>query len=161
MNRFFIISLLLASVLFTSACSGRNNPVGNILGLNKRAPDEFLVISQPSLTLPPDFILSPTAGEGLQTETDPDIEGTIFGTQAQEEVIETTTADNSVSYILQQTGATNSDEDIRQLIDLETSQLVEEDKNFVQEFLGTGTDFGTPIDAEAEYQRLQQEGATQ
>lgn len=160
MNRYLTIFLLLFSVLLVSACGGKNSAVGNILGLNKRAPDEFLVISQPSLTLPPDFILSPTAGEGLQTQTDPNIEGAIFGVQAEEEAIDTTAGD-SVSYLLQRTGATNTGDDIRQLIDLETSQLVEEDKNFVQEFLGTGGDFGDTIDAEQEYLRLQQEGATE
>ena len=159
MNRYFLIGFLLFTQLFLVACGGRNNPVGEILGLNRRAPDEFLVISQPSLALPPDFTLSPTAESRTTTETDTDIQGTIFGTTQTQ--TETPTESGSIGYLLQRTGATNASDEIRRIIDVETSQLIEEDKNFVEQFLGTGAEFGNSLDASEEYQRLQNEGVTQ
>jgi hypothetical protein len=44
-------------LLALAACS--SGDVADTLGLNKEAPDEFVVVSRPPLSLPPDFELSP------------------------------------------------------------------------------------------------------
>jgi hypothetical protein len=49
--------LLLCVMLLLAACSG--GEVNETLGLNRRAPDEFVVVSRPPLVVPPDFDLSP------------------------------------------------------------------------------------------------------
>lgn len=50
-------SFVFCSFLALAACSG--NDVSNTLGLNKSAPDEFVVVSRPPLSVPPDFELKP------------------------------------------------------------------------------------------------------
>lgn len=49
--------LLPYTLLLLTACSGGD--VGDTLGLNKQAPDEFVVVSRPPLVVPPDFDLAP------------------------------------------------------------------------------------------------------
>ncbi len=49
--------LLLFPIFALTACSGSD--VSDTLGLNKSAPDEFVVVSRPPLVVPPDFSLSP------------------------------------------------------------------------------------------------------
>lgn len=57
--RMFMIhrSAILVPLLVLSACSG--GEVRDTLGLNRRAPDEFVVVSRPALSVPPDFNLTP------------------------------------------------------------------------------------------------------
>jgi hypothetical protein len=50
-----ILPILALAVL--AACSG--NDVTQTLGLNKEAPDEFVVVSRPPLVVPPEFDLMP------------------------------------------------------------------------------------------------------
>ncbi len=53
---------MLAAALLLAACSG--GEVRETLGLNKRAPDEFTVVSRPPLTVPREFnLLPPNPGE--------------------------------------------------------------------------------------------------
>lgn len=48
---------LLAAALLLSACSGSD--VKGTFGLNRTAPDEFVVVSRPPLSVPPEFDLKP------------------------------------------------------------------------------------------------------
>lgn len=50
-------------VLVISGCEG--NSVRRTLGLTKKAPDEFMVLSRPSLTVPPEFKLAPPDNAAL------------------------------------------------------------------------------------------------
>lgn len=56
------ILLLLSAVL--SGCGGQN--ARDIIGLGKRAPDEFRVVSRPPLSVPPDFTLRPPREDGFE-----------------------------------------------------------------------------------------------
>ncbi len=47
-----------------AACSGAE--VKRNLGLTKEAPDEFMVLSRPKLSVPPDFTLAPPTGDAGQ-----------------------------------------------------------------------------------------------
>lgn len=49
--------LVWCCVLTLSACSGSS--VSETLGLNRESPDEFVVVSRPPLSVPPDFNLLP------------------------------------------------------------------------------------------------------
>ncbi len=60
MDSFYILRNISAAVLVISllaACDGQN--ARDILGLGKRSPDEFRVVSRPPLSTPPDFTLRP------------------------------------------------------------------------------------------------------
>ncbi len=53
----FLQLALLALALSTSACDKQG--LGHTLGFDRTAPDEFAVVSRPSLSVPPDFMLRP------------------------------------------------------------------------------------------------------
>lgn len=62
------ILLPLISVSLLSACSG--GEVKSALGLKKRSPDEFMVMSRPALTVPPSFDLpEPSALSGPSAQS--------------------------------------------------------------------------------------------
>ncbi len=61
MKNYIAITTLL---LFSTACS---NDIKSSLGLKKHAPDEFTVISNPSLSVPPDFSLTKPGIENKTT----------------------------------------------------------------------------------------------
>jgi hypothetical protein len=53
----FMKRMILLTALLCSACDGGN--VKETLGLNRRAPDEFRVVSRPPLSVPKEFYLYP------------------------------------------------------------------------------------------------------
>lgn len=53
----FARAALLSLALLTSACGGQG--LGETLGFDRTAPDEFTVVSRPSLAVPPEFTLHP------------------------------------------------------------------------------------------------------
>ena len=60
--------VLLAPCLLLLACSGQD--ARETLGLTREAPDEFVVVSRPPLTVPPDFELRPpTPGMARSAES--------------------------------------------------------------------------------------------
>jgi hypothetical protein len=63
--------LLVVLPMLTAACSG--GEVRQSLGLNQKAPDEFVVYSRPPLSVPPEFDLRPPRpGEENPTLTTPE-----------------------------------------------------------------------------------------
>lgn len=103
MSRFTPIFLLMPLLL--AACSG--GEVRNSLGLNARAPDEFVVYSRPPLSVPPEFDLKPPRpGEEspfVATSEDQARE-TLLGTKAKpaslDEVPETPAVETAVTPVL-------------------------------------------------------------
>ncbi len=57
----------LLCMTFLAACSG--GTVKDSLGLNRKAPDEFRVVSRPPLSVPPQFELRPPAAPGEVTRS--------------------------------------------------------------------------------------------
>lgn len=65
--RFLPLSLLLITSVLT-ACDGQE--VRETVGLTREAPDEFVVVSRPPLSVPPDFDLKPPRpGEARKEES--------------------------------------------------------------------------------------------
>lgn len=84
-NRFALLFLL----PLLAACQG--NEVRNALGLEREAPDEFVVYSRPPLSLPPEFELHPPRpGEPAlqQTDSRTKAQNALFGENAEEEGVE-------------------------------------------------------------------------
>ncbi len=74
--------ILLASMFVLSACA--SGEVRDTLGLSKRAPDEFVVVSRPALTVPPDFTLvAPDPSKrGPQLSTEEQARSALIGDRA-------------------------------------------------------------------------------
>lgn len=123
--------LLFTALLALSACSG--NEVRNTLGLERNAPDEFVVLSRPPLSVPPEFELRPP-GKGVPpagTSTRDAARKAVLGTSekpasldevdapsnvdtAVTPVLSSDAASSAESRLLSRSGAENADPDIRE-----------------------------------------------
>ena len=142
------------------------------LGLTKQQPDEFSVVTKPPLILPPDYTLRPprpgaprpqelaprqqaraALARAGQTDGDRSRQATLAGPAGR--------ASTGELALLEQAGATGADPAIRQIVNQETSLLVEKDKNFTDRliFWQTQPPFGTVVDAEQEAKRLRENAA--
>lgn len=108
-------SFLLAALLLLAACSG---DIKETLGLSKEAPDEFVVVSRPPLSLPPDFELHPP---GTQSAPNPSMESTardaLFNTSEPSKsgaATDKSGLSSSTSAFLKKAGADDAHADIRQ-----------------------------------------------
>lgn len=162
------------SAIVLPALLGGCTSIRETLGLTKRSPDEFKVVSRAPLSMPPDYNLRPPTpgaprpqegttrdqaasavfgypGAGLQPDQVPPIgEG------------ESATAESAgEASLLQSAGATGIDPNIRQLVDTETA-VDEADSITLAERLIFWRDpepYGTVVDPVAEQKRLQENAA--
>ena len=140
------------------------------LGLTKKPPDEFTVVSKPPLVIPPNFNLRPPlTGTTATGELQPtDIAQAVLlanqnaGLQANNTSINHTDRSSGELAILRMAGASNADSSIREIVLRETTMLEEKDKLFTNRliFWQKTPPPGQVVDAEAEAQRLQENAAT-
>lgn len=146
------------------------------LGLNKKAPDEFAVVTKAPLVLPPEFGLRPpepgaprpqevSARERAQSALGGRGTGEAAGQLSP--LARAGTAQNvqrsaGETVLLQQARAANPDPDIRRKVNDEFTQLAERDRRLVDRLVfwqKPQEPAGTVVDAEKEAQRLRQNAA--
>ena len=156
MQRFKIIKL--CSVLCVAvAALGACDKAEEQLGLSKSAPDEFAVVKRAPLELPPSYTLRPPrpgAPRPQEQETVEQARVAVFGSEQSAQAAPTG-ADGA---LLQSAGANVADPNIRNTVDQESSELVDENQPVVDKLLSLGSDdepAATVVDAKAEAQRLQ------
>jgi hypothetical protein len=169
-----LLTLPLALALAMPVVAGCSS-TKEMLGLTKRSPDEFQVVSRAPLSMPPDFSLRPpTPGaprpqEGtttqqaqrivtgdpstatLQPDQIPSIgEGTAMTTESAGE-----------SAFLQSASMTGIDPNIRKLVDQETAADQDASQSFLDDliFWRAPEPYGTVVDPVAEQKRLQENQA--
>ena len=153
------IILPVLSVFFIVACSNAREA----LIPSKKAPDEFAVYTRAPLVLPPEFSLRvPVPGAERPQSVNPrDIaQEAVLGSSSQN----TASSQNltpGIQALLNNTGATDADPAIRQLVDQETSILALEDKTLTESiiFWQTPTEYGSEVNAEDEARRIQENQA--
>ena len=128
-------------------------------GMTKSSPDEFAVATKAPLIIPPDYNLKPPKpGAAPTNQIGPTAaaEGALYGTSQP-----VTSASGQLSTgeqeLLTKAGATNSNDMIRQKIAADNHNMQASDQSFTNQLLfGMGSDHsgGTPVDANAEAQRL-------
>lgn len=153
--------------LLLAACDGGAD-IRAQMGLSRTAPDEFSVVTQAPLVMPPDYSLRPpepgapptqqanperAASEavfGASLSTGP-AAGAPVGTGAG-------LAPGSLEQLfLSRAGAANAEPDIRATLNRESGALVEKSNSFAQAVLGIQSDpTDIVVDAPAEAQRLRQ-----
>lgn len=145
-----------------ASCSG----VGEKLGFGKQSPDEFAVVRNAPLTVPPDFALRPPqpgAPRPQEAAISDQAEATVF--RGEEGAGSAAAANRPGSpgehALLQEANATNTDPDIRRLVDREFSIYAQEQEGFFESMLfwRGEEEFGTVVDPEAEAQRLRENAA--
>jgi hypothetical protein len=136
------------------------------LGLERVSPDEFVVVSQAPLTIPPDMqnLPQPSPGarrpqDGSQTDR---AEAAVFGRNAKPVKGAKATngggAGSGASALLAEAGRKGVDPNIRRKVDQETTQMAINDKSWVDTLLfwRTAEPSFSVIDPKKESQRLKQ-----
>lgn len=158
-----------ALAVFSLALAGCENPRGT-LGLdNKKAPDEFSVITKAPLIIPPDFSLRPPSpGQAGPREqiARTNARSALFGRKSSAGAIsqsEARAAGTSAGELalLRNADAVDADDSIRALVNQETNVLAEEDKTVIERimFWQEQPAYGTVVDPTKEKQRIQENAA--
>ncbi|MEQ9528209.1 MAG: DUF3035 domain-containing protein [Parvibaculaceae bacterium] len=115
-----------------AGCGG--DSLQDTLGYGKSAPDEFAIVTKAPLVIPPDYSLRPPqpgAPRPQEMEIQPSLgaQRALIGENALAEGGDGNSQGEQV--LLEQTGATEADPRIRQVVNAETRSLVERDRTFV------------------------------
>jgi hypothetical protein len=145
---------LLGAVVLTTGCSG----LGDAIGLSRRAPpDEFEVVTNAPLSLPPEFALRPpepgATGPGTTTPQD-QARAAVTGTAGSPDAGATTQGESA---LLANAGAVGVDPSIRTTVDAESSIEDESTSTWLADTLLFWRDTppaGQVVDAAAEAQRI-------
>lgn len=158
----------LLAVLALPLAAGGCDSTRDALGLTKKSPDEFAVVTKAPLVLPPEFGLRPPQ-PGAPRPQDVQArdraqaalggEGTL--TQAGRSPTSSSRSAGETA-LLQQARATNVDPDIRRKVNDEFTQLAERDQSFVDRlvFWQQPAQPGLAVDPVRETQRLRENAAT-
>lgn len=151
--------LLSVTVIGLGACGGS---VKDSLGLTKKAPDEFSVVTRAPLSVPPDYTLRPPrpgTARPMEISTKDQARQTVFGVSDVDKATgNATVSNNNAGGFLSKVGADNANPNIRDVIDTEspTDNRTTAEKLL---FLKSKKDAeGDPIDPTEEYERLKEEG---
>lgn len=151
-------------VLALAGCDG----VRKELGLTKQAPDEFRVVQRAPLSLPPDYQLRPPMPGATRpqegTPSEQAREAVFRNSEAGQSGLEAVPADGrsrGERALLARAGAQNADPQIRQIVNQETQQLVEQNRGFLDQLIFWRSEQGPEnvIDAQAEAKRLRENAA--
>ena len=162
MKRIIVVTGWIALALALGAC----DETRKVLGLDKRAPDEFTVYSRAPLSLPPNYDLRPPApGEARPQETAPTVEaeqalrGRRPGSVQEQPAPEG--ASTGVKALLRQTGGLTALPNIRTVINEEAASLVQENERVTDKILFWRKPEleGTVVNPEKENQRIRENQA--
>jgi hypothetical protein len=164
------LALLLASGLVLAACSGGS--VQRALGMSKRSPDEFAVVSRAPLILPPDYELRPPrpgeprpevgttadqarstlVGQGAAPEAEPAPGTTVLPARP----APATTTSAGQEALLGEAGGDAVDPEIRRRIAEENQSLAAVEDELFTRLLQwrEPVTLGATVDAQAETERL-------
>jgi hypothetical protein len=162
---------LLALPAFVSGCSTTTKEA---LGLTKRSPDEFQVVSNAPLSMPPDYNLRPPAPGAPRPQegtTRDQAQQVVFGYPgaggAPSKLPEigvgeaSSTQSAGEASLLQSAGMTGVDPNIRQVVDAETNEDEADSKQLIDSivFWRKPEPYGTVVDPTEEQKRLQENAA--
>lgn len=170
-RRLWVVCAILTLPVVLAGC----DTTRDALGLTKKAPDEFAVVTKAPLVLPPEFGLRPPepgaprpqevpardrAAAALTGRTD-SAAGQLTPLSRDPKAAAAQRSAGE-SALLQQAKATNADPDIRRKVNDEFTQLAERDRRFVDRliFWQKSDDPGLAVDAAKEAQRLRENAAT-
>lgn len=150
-------ALTLAASLALAGCDSAKEE----LGLTRSSPDEFAVLKQAPLAMPPDFTLRPPA-PGMPRPQEMSMtdqaKSTVLGANAPAAAAAPTQGENA---LLNQAGAISNPE-IRRTVDIEAAQTAEKNQPVVKKLLSIGSDQLPPakvVDPAAESERIKKNTA--
>lgn len=155
MQKPIAFAAMLAAAAATSGCG----TLSRAIGATKTSPDEFRVVTQAPLTLPPDYNLRPPRpGEPRPQEMAPGEEARValFGQEIGQ------AASQGERVLVANAGADAADPFIRDTIDYEAQGVVRRNEGFVDRLLafgGSSAPRPAPLNAEEEARRLEDDEA--
>lgn len=150
MNKPITVLAVLAAAAAASGCASMQRAIG----ATRTAPDEFRVVTQAPLTLPPDYSLRPPRpGETRPEELQPsqDARAALFGQEI------APGASQGERSLVANAGAEAVDPNIRNTIDYESQGIVRRNEDFVDRLLsfgGSDAAPAAPLNAEQEAARI-------
>lgn len=143
-----------------AGCGG----VGKSLGFGKQSPDEFAVVRNAPLTLPPDYTLRPPrpGAQRPQEETlRQQAENTVFNRENETDGASSRPESEGEYALLRQADALETNPNIKREINEEFTIYVQEGEGFFESMLFWRADepLGESINAEEEAQRLNENAA--
>jgi hypothetical protein len=145
-------SIALIAMMAAAAATSGCGTLSRAIGAAKTSPDEFRVVTQAPLTLPPDYSLRPPRpGEPRPQELGPEAEAraALFGTDV------ATGSSQGERALVTTAGAEAVDPSIRDTVDFEGQGLVRRDEGFVNRLLAFGgSDASAPLNPATEEERL-------
>ncbi len=161
MGRFVKLFIVIIALSATTGCEKTRE----IIGLNKKAPDEFAVYSRAPLSLPPNYVLRPPApgtSRPQATDTRDQAKKAISKVMVETRSKKPEPASTpGIELLLKRTGGIDADHTIRSTINRETSILAVEDKSLTDKlmFWGAPNEYGSVVDPKKEAKRIQQNQA--
>jgi len=150
---------LLALVAAASAATTGCGTISRAAGATKVSPDEFRIVTQAPLTLPPDYSLRPPRPgqpRPQESSTGDDARATLFGQDVAAQ------ASQGERQLVTDAGATATDPNIRDTLDFESQGVVHRNQSFVDRLLSFGggaAPANATVDANAEQARIAEEEA--
>lgn len=153
-RRFLVLSLIM-SALPLAGCEATKEQ----MGLTRRSPDEFAVMTRAPLELPPDLnapLPKPQPGAARPQEVSPNqsAEEAVLGQPA----ISASTESNAENALLQRAGAAQTDPNIRAIVNKEAVEDAKDNRPVVKRILAIGDKNAdapaTIVDAPKELNRL-------
>jgi hypothetical protein len=149
--------VVLIAVAGLAGCGG----VGKSLGFGKQSPDEFSVVRNAPLTLPPDYSLRPPRPGAARPQEEPlsaQAKSSVFGDKSGAAARPESKGEYA---LLQLANALETNPDIKRLINEEFTIYAQEDDGFFESLLFWRGDeaLGETIDASGEAQRLSENAA--
>lgn len=155
--------LLIAGLILCSACEQTRN----VIGLDKQPPDEFAVVTRAPLSVPPDFGLRPPI-PGAQRPQEKTVRNEAreillrSSKSKQQEIVRKAVQSGKLSTgeaaLLSSAGALGVDPSIRNVVNRESSALVEAEESFLNKifFWQMVDPPGSAVDPDKESRRLRE-----
>lgn len=134
MIRFSSLALIVALPLLVSGCSDARRA----MGYEKSVPDEFQVVEQAPLSMPPDFTLrppSPGSARPQDGSTRDQARAAVTGMRGRYAPIDTTGKTAGEVALLQRVGAEKTQPNVRTLVNKESQALAEADQTFTDKLV--------------------------
>lgn len=140
-------AFLAVSVLALSACEKTKEQ----FDFSKKPPDEFQVTTRAPLEMPPDYSLRPPRPGAPRPQEDSAVEEAkqaVFGPESTQPKNAAEPMTEGEAILLQRTGATNIDPNIRDKVDQEAQEAIEDETPTFDKILGkvSGKEMDPPAD---------------
>ena len=145
------------AALALSACSDAKKAIG----LERTAPDEFVVVSRAPLTVPPDMQSLPRPNPGAvrpqEGTTSSQAAAAVFGKQTAKQR-QNAAAGSGQQALVSKAGGKGVDPDVRRKVEQETNQMIVADKSWVDNLLfwRKPSEPTSVVDPKKEAQRLRE-----